>query len=133
MYGISGKWPAFTADSNHRDKVLEHTVRSNTTEASDAPQDSPSTSINAVYSETSDILGPGLSIASAAMSESGSNRSSEPGALSMDLFIELIRAFTSSRTELRSGLSLHNRIKVTRPDLCPNASIFFWLAIERFQ
>jgi len=64
-----GKWPAFSAES---DKDLEHTVPSNTPEALDAPQHSLSTGINAVSSKGSDILEPGLVVASAATSESRS-------------------------------------------------------------
>jgi len=72
----------------HWDEVLEHTVRSNTPEALDAPQDSSSNGINAVSSKASDILDPGLSIASAAASESRFNRSSKPRSLYMDLFLK---------------------------------------------
>ena len=98
--GRPGKWPAFTAESTHRYEVLEHTVRSNTPEALDAPQNLPGTGMNAVSSKTSDTLDPDLSIASAATSESGSSGSSEPGSLSTDL-----TSYTPSETHIYGDLA----------------------------
>jgi hypothetical protein len=70
-----GKWP----ESTHRD---EGPGPANTPEALDAPQHSPSTGTNAVSSKDSDILEPGLLVASATTPESCSRGSSEPGSLS---------------------------------------------------
>jgi hypothetical protein len=95
-----GKWPAFTAESTHRDEVLEHTVRSNSPAALNAPQHSPSTGINAVSSKASGILDPGLFVASAATSDSGSSGSSDPGSLSTDL-----TSYTPSETPIYNDLA----------------------------
>lgn len=73
-----GKWP----ESTHRDEDPEHTGPSNTPKALDVSQHAPSTGINAVSSEDSDILEPDLFVASATTSESSSRGSSEPGSLS---------------------------------------------------
>jgi hypothetical protein len=73
-----GKWP----ESNYRDEDPEHTGPVNTPEALDAPQYSPSTSINTVSSKDLDIPKPGLLVASTATSKSSSRGSSEPGSLS---------------------------------------------------
>jgi hypothetical protein len=78
----TGKWPAFTAESTHRDEDLECTVPPNTLKALDAPQHSPSTGINTFSSKDSDILEPDLFIASAATFGSSSPESSEPGSSS---------------------------------------------------
>jgi hypothetical protein len=72
------KWP----ESTYRDEDPEQTGRFNTPEALDTTQHSPSTGINAVSPEDSDILEPGLLVASATRSESSSRGSSEPGSLS---------------------------------------------------
>ena len=97
------KWPASTAEYNHRPEVLEHTARSNTPEAVDAPQNLLGSGINAVSSTTLHILDPDLFIASAATSEPGSRGLSEPRSLSTDL-----TSYTPSKTytysDLASGL-----------------------------
>jgi hypothetical protein len=93
------KWP----ESTHRDEDPEQTGPFNTPEALDTTQHSPSTGINAVSPEDSDILEPDLLVASATTSESSSRGSSEPGSLST-----VSTSCTSSEThihgEFQSGI-----------------------------
>jgi hypothetical protein len=96
---VPGKWPAFTAESTHGDEVLEHTDRSKTPDALDAPRHSSNTSVDAVSSRPSDILDLDLPIASAATSESGSSGLSEPESLSTDP-----TNYTPSETHIHSDL-----------------------------
>jgi hypothetical protein len=79
--GEHGKCP----EPTHQDEDLEYTGPSNAPEALDVPQHAPSTGINAVSSEDSDILEPDLFVVSAATSESSSHASSDPGSLSTGL------------------------------------------------
>lgn len=97
---MPSKWPAFTAESPHPDKVVKHTVQSNTPEVLDAPQNSPSTEENSDSSNASDLLDRSLPIVSATISESGSSRSSEPGSLSTDL-----TSYTPSATHIYNDLA----------------------------
>jgi hypothetical protein len=83
MEGL-GKWPAFTAESTHRDEIHEHIVWSNTPKVSNALHYSPSTALNLASPKALDMLDTELPIASAATSEDGSSGSSEIGSLSID-------------------------------------------------
>jgi hypothetical protein len=89
------KWPDVTAEP-HRDTVLKHTIESETSGASHAPQNSLSTGI----SKAMDITDPDLSIASATASKSSSRASSETRSLSTDLTI-----YTPSETYIQNDLA----------------------------
>lgn len=86
--GEPGEWPTSGPESTHREEALEQTIRFFTPEALDM-----------VSSKASDIFDPDLTIASAAMSESGSNRSSEPESLSTDP-----TRYTPSETYIHSDI-----------------------------